>query len=437
MPRPARIQLLTCLIVSFLIVGSTSIGHSQSFTVIHDFTGGPDGGVPLTGLTMDRAGNLYGTTATGGSNQDCCGIIFKLVRRGSGWILTPIYTFQGGTDGVGPCSPIAIGPNGTLYGTTAEGGQGTCHVGGCGSSRSDGCGTVFNLQPAAHASGNALAAWNETVLYRFSGGSDGSYPQGEIGFDSAGNLYGTAASGGTQGGSCSTLGCGTVYQLARSGPGWAFNLVHSFSPTNDGIAPQGGVVVDSTGSIYGTTIFGFNAQRIDCGTVFQVSPSGSGWQSNILYWFGQHQGDGCEPIAGLIPDASGNLYGATLWVYEGGPVGSGEVFKLASTGSGWQYSELFAFHDDGFGGPAAPLMMDAAGNLYGTTGGQGDHHRGSVFKLTPSGGVWIYTSLHQFTGGDDGGNPASSLVQDAAGNLYGTASQGGMHGKGVVFEITP
>ena len=234
MAHPARFQFVFCLVISALTISSISMSYAQSFTVIHNFTGGPDGGTPLAGLTIDRAGNLYGTTVYGGNNQDhCfgigCGTVFKLARRGSGWVLTPIYTFQGGSDGVEPCSPITIGPNGTLYGTTAEGGQGTCQVGGCGGNRFAGCGTVFNLTPATHASGNALGAWNETVLYRFSGGSDGAYPQGQISFDSGGNLYGTAVSGGTLGGTCGTLGCGTVYQLmgrAQVGHSMWFTAFH-------------------------------------------------------------------------------------------------------------------------------------------------------------------------------------------------------------------
>jgi uncharacterized repeat protein (TIGR03803 family) len=441
--RIARGSLPTLALICVLIAPVRPM-HAQTFTVIHNFTGGLDGGVPQTGLTIDSAGNLYGTTVGGGNIQSdsCfsvgCGVVFKLAHHSSGWLLTPIYTFQGNPDGAAPCSRITIASNGTLYGTTNEGGGTQCSQGGSCLANLHGCGTIFNLAPPSHSSGGALAPWTETVLYRFTGGSDGSYPAGDLAFDSAGNLNGAATSGGTFGGECGTqLGCGTVYQLAQSGTGWVLNVLHSFSALNDGLGPQGGVTLDSAGSVYGTTKFDSNIQGPSCGTVFQLTPSGSGWESTILHWFGRTQGDGCFPIAGLIVDSAGNLYGGTPWVYQGQPAGSGEVYKFASTHNGWDYSVIFDFFDDGHGGLGANLMMDSAGNLYGTTGTQGAYGYGSVFKLTPRGGVWAYTSLHDFTGGVDGGTPRSSLVQDSAGNLYGTAATGGTRNKGVVFEITP
>ncbi|HUK73987.1 MAG TPA: choice-of-anchor tandem repeat GloVer-containing protein [Candidatus Bathyarchaeia archaeon] len=422
----------------------TPAAQAQAFSVIHNFTNGPDGGAPYTGLTIDRAGNLYGTTASGGGGgcQNGCGIVFKLAQRGSGWVLTPLYKFQG-EDGARPCSRITIGSDGTLYGTTSEGGGTQCPAGaGCYPNGNGGCGTVFNLAPPAHASGSILGNWNETVLYRFTGESDGAYPQGDIAFDADGNLDGVTTEGGNFGQDCGTQlgdGCGTVYQLTRSGSGWTENVVHSFQPMNDGAGPVGGVVLDAAGSIYATTAgSSFGDSGISCGgAAIQFTQSGGSWQSNFLHLFGQ-QLDGCEPRGGMIFDPSGNLYGATPWVEEGGPVGSGEVYELSdSPSNGWQYSILFEFPDDGYGGPFSTLIRDSAGNLYGTTYGYGLHRYGEVFKLVPNGASWTYVDLHDFSGGADGGYPYGSLVQDSAGNIYGTAVMGGAYNRGVIFEITP
>ena len=430
---------LTCAVMS-----AVPALRAQTFSVIHNFTNVADGGAPMTGMTIDRAGNLYGTTTRGGNAgggcQDGCGVVFKLAHRGSGWILTPLYTFLGNHDGATPCSRLTFGSDGTLYGTTSEGGGTQCQRGeGC-SPNVGGCGTVFNLQPSAHATGNALGTWNETVLYRFSGSSDGAAPQGDLAFDANGNLDGVTATGGTLGGLCGTQfgdGCGTVYQLSRSGSGWAENVLYSFQPSNDGADPRGGVTLDAAGSIYGTTVNSTLPLTPDCGTVFQLTQSGGSWQSTILHQFGVQAFDGCQPFGGLIFDSSGNLYGATTRIYEGGIVGSGEVYGLSySAGNGWQCSLLFEFPDDGYGGPESTLIMDSAGNLYGTTAGYGLHRYGEAFELIPNGGSWSYVDLHDFTGGDDGGYPYGSLVQDAEGNIYGTAQAGGTYGHGVVFEIT-
>ena len=419
---------------------------AQTFSVIHNFTNGPDGGAPYSGLTIDRAGNLYGATATGGAGgcQYGCGIVFKLAQRGSGWILTPLYGFQGGDDGARSCSRVTIGPDGTLYGTTSGGGGTQCPSGaGCYPNGNAGCGTVFHLTPPAHASGSVLGTWDETVLYRFTGESDGAHPQGDLAFDANGNLDGVTIYGGTFGGLCGTrlgAGCGTVYQLTPSGSGWTESVLHSFQPANDGAAPTGGVILDAAGSIYLTTSsddFGGSGSRCQ-GTIIQLTQSGGNWQSNILHLFGVQQFDGCEPMGGLTFDAAGNLYGATPWVNEGGPVGSGEVYELSdSPSNGWQYSILYEFPDDGYAGPISTLLVDAAGNLYGTTGSFGLHRYGEVFELVPNGSGWTYLDLHDFTGGDDGGYPYGSLVQDASGNIYGTAYTGGTYNHGVLFEITP
>jgi len=359
---------------------------------------------------MDRLGNLYGTTSAGGSGY---GTVFELKRSGSGWTLTTIYTFTGGSDGADPLARVVIGPDGALYGTTFGGG------GGCGN---NGCGTVFRL-----GCNTAICYWKETVLHRFTGGIDGAQPLGDLVFDRAGNIYGTTKTGGLTN-QCSGLGCGTVFQLSHSNAIWTLNGLHQFGGGSDGTYPNGGVLFDASGNLYGTTLAGGSDSF---GTVFQLTPSGSGWTENILYNF-QNQLDGDGPDAGLVLDGAGNLYGTTNM---GGTGHGGTVFELTPSNGNWTFAVLCDLA--GTQGSMSNLYLDAAGNVYGTTVQDGAYLLGSGFKLTPSQGSWTYTSLHDFTGGDDGELPASSLVFDSSGNIYGTASYGGANGYGVVLEITP
>jgi uncharacterized repeat protein (TIGR03803 family) len=376
---------------------------AQTLTVLHDFTRGKDGASPEAGLSIDGAGNLYGTANSGGSAG--FGTVFELAHKGRGFGFKVLHTFTGGsvgsTDGGGPAARVVFGPNGTLYGSTTFGGN------------SNG-GVVYNLGPAARLR-------TETILYSFTGGSDGDRPSGDLIFDQAGNIYGTTSFGG------STFN-GTTFELTPSGSGFTEDVLYSFTGGNDGADPVAGVISDAAGNLYGTAgaggAFGF-------GTVFELTGSGSSRTEQTLYSF-QDASDGGIPNGGLIFDTSGNLYGTTS---SGGAGGGGTVFKLTPSAGSFTFTLLFSF--TGSGGPAASLTMDAAGNIYGTTTNDGAFGQGSVFKLTPSAGGFTFTSLHDFTGGVDGGRPFSNVVFDAAGNLYGTTSQGGANSAGVVFEITP
>jgi uncharacterized repeat protein (TIGR03803 family) len=193
------------------------------------------------------------------------------------------------------------------------------------------------------------------------------------------------------------------------------------------------VIFDQAGNLYGTANRG---GTYGWGTVFQLVPSGSGWVENTLYDFTGQGSDGCNPGGGLIFDQSGNLYGATPWC---GAYGYGMVFELSPNGNGgWTETVLYSWPTaNTYGGPQASLTMDSVGNLYGTTTGDGTYDAGNVFKLTPYMKTWIYTDLHDFTGGSNGGNPISNVVFDAQGNLFGTATSGGANGHGVVWKITP
>ena len=413
--RPAIAGRAIAIVFALAAIVAPS-AQAQAFTLLHTFAG-PDGSEPAAGLAMDRAGRLYGTTVYGGSSPGL-GTVFQLSRKGSGWVLNRIYNFNGNStnDGGRPFAGLTIGPDGSFYGTTYEGG------GGC-SLTNRGCGTVYNLKPPASACKSALCPWAETVIYRFVGGSDGAQPgYGNLVFDQAGNIYGTTSSGGVSG--------GTVFELTPSNGGWTESVLHSFTGGSDGAIPWGGLVLDKAGNLYGTTYKGGGGcSNGGCGTVFELTPSGSGWTEKVLYSF-QGGSDGGFPYAGLVFDQSGNLYGATL--YDGSGQG-GTVFELTPSNGGWTFNLLYSLSS--FQGPYNSLVFDAVGNLYGTAAQ--DDGAGLVFELTPGSGGWTYTTLHNFTDGYDGGLPLGSPLVDASGNVYGTALNGGTDSVGTVWEATP
>jgi uncharacterized repeat protein (TIGR03803 family) len=411
-------------VVFALTVVVTQAAQAQTFSVIHDFTYA-QGGNSYGRLIMDRAGNLYGTASGDGSLG--YGMVFKMAHARSGWVLAPLYSFQGGGDGAYPVGSLTFGPDGSLYGTTSQGGGSYC-------SGYHGCGTVFKLSPPPTACKTALCPWVETVLYSFTGGSDGSFPTGAVIFDPSGNIYGTAYYGGQSRQGCDEGRCGVVFKLTPSGSGWTETAIHSFSGAPDGANPSRELIFDGADNLYGTTYYGgYDAGLCPsgCGTVFQLTPSGAGWTENILYNF-TGQNDGADPFCGLIFDRSGNLYGSTLFSQNFNDAGA--VFALTPSNGTWTFTLL---HTLDTLGPQDTLAMDAAGNLYGAATGRREYTPGLVFKLTASNGAWIYNTLHNFTFGSDGGNPFGSVVLDAAGDLYGTTWNGGAYGQGVVWEITP
>ena len=401
---------LAIAIVFALAAVLTRSAQAQTFTVIHNFTGGGDGAHPYSTPTLDPAGNLYGTTTWGGPGNCSppyeCGTVFKLSRRNSSWVLQTLYTFDPNTgmDGYAPLGQLARDPSGILYGTTESGGP-------------KGDGTAFQLRPGATRPVAAAAPWTETRIHDFTY-SDGEQPNGDLLLDSVGNLYGTTAFGGSN-------GLGTVFKLTPSAGSWNLTVLHSFTNGYDGGVPQAGVALDAAGNVYGTALDGGTHGE---GVVFQVTPDGS---ESVLYSFTGGD-DGSLPYAGVIFDQSGNLYGATAF---GGSGGSGVVFELSPGDNGWTYTEIYPLPGGGWG-PYERLVMDASGNLYGTMDKGSSTGYGMAFKLTPSNGSWNYTPLHVFTGGGDGAYP-SGLVLASNGNLYGVASYGGTSNYGVVFEITP
>jgi len=310
---------------------------------------------------------------------------------------------------------VIIGANGTLYGTTFAGGN---------ANGLDGAGVVFNLRPPAHTTERAFSPWKETVLHTFAGGGDGANPDGDLLFDHAGNIYGTA--------SCFSGTCrGTVYELTPTGSGWTESILYAFLGGNDGYYPAGGVAFDNAGTLYGVTNSGGMGFL---GTVFSLTPSDDGWSETVLHNF-QSQNGGAFPSAGLIFDLSGNLYGTTA----SGPQGGGTVFEMSRSLGAWSFGQLYSFYCSGSNceGPEASLFLDSAGDLLGTTFEGGAYKRGNVFRLTPQGAGWTYRSLHDFTGGSDGAYPTSRVLEDADGNLFGVAGNGGTYNDGVIWEITP
>ena len=420
----------TTLARYFILLGAIA-ANAQTFTVLHQFTGGADGSNSYSSLAMDRSGNLYGVAPFGGS-RNCetqngigCGTVFKLLHHGSGWVFYTLYQFTAGSGGSIPVGTPYIASDGTIYGTTDGGGNLNCR-----DSFGDGCGTVFHLRPQPNICASLFCPWIKTLLYTFTGGSDGSDPYTGVLLDGAGDVFGTTYAGGS-------AQLGVAYELSPSGSGWSESTIHTFTGDNDGANPSSTPILDSSGNLYGTTAFGGGCGGMGCGTIFQLLPSGSGWVENILYNFA---GSFEVPIGGLIFDAQANLYGTASV--------PNSVFELSPSNGGWSATLLYSDESLSLQSFRSSLARDAAGNLYGTSelGGQSQCNFGNgcgfVYKLTPSSGGWTFTQLYAFTGGSDGAYPVGGVVLDSNGNIYGTTYSGGTHncgsqGCGVVWEISP
>jgi uncharacterized repeat protein (TIGR03803 family) len=367
--------------------------QAQTLTVLYSFTGGADGYWPYAALIRDVAGNLYGTTFWGGAFD--VGTVFKVDSTGEETVL---HSFTGGADGENPYAGLTGDAAGNLYGTTiGGGGNQPCNY-------YYGCGTVFELD----------ATGKETVLHSFTDSPDGANPFAGLIRDAAGNLYGTTAGGGAFG------FYGTVFKLTTG----KYEVLYSFTGGADGAGPAGGLIRDAAGNLYGTSGAGGASNQ---GTVFELDVTG---KETVLYKFGHGNRDGAGPVGGLVSDATGNLYGATVL---GGTSGIGTVFKVDSRGKGTVLHSFTGQPDGAF--PRAGLVRDAKGNLYGTTSSGGAFDAGTLFKVALN-TTGKYEVLHSFTGAD-GANPYAALIRDAAGNLYGTTFGGGAFGLGTVFKLTP
>jgi uncharacterized repeat protein (TIGR03803 family) len=399
------------------------VADAQTESVIHSFGSGSnkDGVNPSGGLVSDSTGALYGLTAGGGAHNP--GAIYRLSPTAGGtWKQNIIYSFTDGADGGVPYGSLLLGTEGrTLYGTASRGGALY--------------GVVFEL---THPTGSG-GAWTETVLYTFTGGNDGQTPMSGVISNGRGTLYGTTSGG-------KYLG-GVVFRLSPPKPGgsWTESTLYSFTGKLDGSAPSG-LVIDSTGALYGTTPTGGQNGH---GAVFKVSPpSGGGpWTETVLYSF-TGGSDGGYPAASLIFDGSGALYGTTMQggtglCYTGDILTyCGTVFKLTppgTQGGDWQESVLYSFLGGTDGElPQSNLVFDNSGALYGTAEG-GAYGNGTVFMLTPpanQGDAWTEQILHSFGAPGDGDLPEGGVLE-VGGSFYGATWGGGSKGIGTIFEVTP
>ena len=410
-----RVQLAGIMaVVAVSILARTTPAEAQQEIVLHSFDPkiDPKGAWgPTSGLVRESSGNLYGTTEFGGP-YNChffggCGTVYEAVPQEDGiWGEKVLHSFGSGTDGFIPNGPPLLDAAGNLYGTTQLGGV-ECA-----------CGTVFELVPQANGK------WTEKIIYNSDENS--ASPGRGLVFDSEGNLYGTVVNSGGQ---------VVLFELSpQAGGAWTYQALYTFSYTE---APNGFMIFDSTGNLYGETSLGGTNGT---GGVYELSPqTGGGWIFQVLYSFGPqvYGGDGDDPTGSLVIDGRGNLYGTT---YQGGPLNYGIVFELSpNSGGQWTEKILHGFKGMDGEGPEAGLAIDASNNLYGTTVLGGIYDWGTAFELTPTtDGEWNFTVLHNF--GDsrqDAEEPWAALILDPAGNVYGTTYLGGAAGRGTVFEITP
>ena len=417
--------------------------HAQTQTVLHNFVGGLTDGENPSGLVIDGSGNLYGTTPSGGTYGG--GIAFELHRATDGtWKEKVLHNFGSGTDGLEPVATLLLDAKGNLYGTTLEGGGGSCAVSSSGPVV--GCGIVFELIHSADGS------WPEKILHAFTGGTDGIWPRSNVIFDAVGNLYGTASLGGSHA-NCSLyaggslVGCGTVFELVHGKNGtWTGKILHNFGSGFDGTYPYGGMVFDNAGNLYGTASYG-GAQGCggalhtpSCGLVFELVPqTATGWKEKVLPNLGY------TLLSGPTIDSSGNLY---ISANSGGSCGvdyafyCGMVFEVLpnQSQSGWSAQEIL---NSGHDSSPSPVLVDETGNVYGTvqrtSGGLGFKEPDMVYQLiSAANNEWTNITLYQFpNNGNKGALPSGTLARDAVGKLYGTTFVGGTADKGVVYQVVP
>jgi uncharacterized repeat protein (TIGR03803 family) len=380
--------------------------------VLWSFGGSGDGRAPTGNLIVDASGNFYGATLLGGAHDR--GTVFELSPNGNGgWTETVLYSFgsQNG-DGTQPSSGLVMDSKGNLYGTTEFDGATQA-------------GTVFELSPASGG------GWTETVIYTFGppGKGDGYYPASDLALDAQGNLYGTTFSGGT-------VGEGTLYQLSPSSSGWTETVLHSFpSSQQDGFNPRTGVLL---GKVQ-THLYGSTSSGVEDGTVYRLWFINGNWVEKTIHDFDFSNNGGSQTGGDLVMDHRLNIYGASN---NAGANGTGTVWQMVYHPLKVRsFRLLYSFGADGSGDgthPQSGVIVGSNGTVYGTTGFGGIHDGGIVFALTKSqNNQWRETILYSFTGGGDGSAPVGQLIQDKQGNLYGVGLEGGTHGGGVVFEVTP
>jgi hypothetical protein len=450
-PRNIFWSILALATAIFLLALSAS---AQTEKILHIFSGRADGSYPNSGVIFDSSGNLYGATEEGGDPDSClgsgCGVVYKLSPTHNGpWHPAELFLFKDTATGASPLGNLAFDASGNLFGAVyAGGGAYACYQGNV-----DGCGMIVKLSPGT-------GQWKESVVRDFTPVVGGWIPNGGLVADASGNLYGTTQDGGSLNNDCDYEGCGVAFELLpTSSGGWRESLLHTFTEGIDGGFPDGPLVIDAAGNLYGTASSGGAGSACyseGCGVAFELSRTAGGfWKETLLHTF-TGGADGSFPFGGLAFDSAGNLYGTT---FRGGnlsgcdSLGCGVVFELSTiSGGGWKETVLYSFTGGSDGAqPDGGLVLDSAGNIYGATPTGGDlscpfssKGCGVIFKLSPtSNGTWDETVLHTFEDGSDGADPNSPLTLDATGNLFGTTRAGGSpacdfgYGCGMVFEIIP
>jgi len=394
---PASVAKAAFATLAILAI-SSSTAWAGKYKIIHNFTGGADGAVPGYTLASDGKGNFIGTANQGGANGE--GTVFRLEQKNTKWHVRTLYDF---TDSDGqPGWGVALHKGGIYT------------IGSYASVQGGPCGSALQLNKA---SGAADAPERSEVLMRTYLKSEEGCPTGNLVFDHAGNAYGVTQNGGAN-------GWGSIVELSPTGSGWKETILYSFRGQDDGGAPYSEMVMDAKGNLYGTA----SACASGCfGTVFELSPSQTGWTYSVLHTF-LGGNDGGQPVAALTFDPEGNLFGATASF---GAKGGGTVFELSPANG--TFDVLYSL--TGSDGPVAALALDTVGSIYGTNFMDGAYGYGSVFRLSRTAHGWHYKDLHDFTGGSDGGYPGGGVVLDASGNLYGTAVLGGANGLGVLYRI--
>jgi uncharacterized repeat protein (TIGR03803 family) len=396
-------NLVPLFIIALSLVTATATTTDVIFSFAED-----NGEYADTDLETDSAGNIYGSTVLGGDHGS--GTVFQLSSTGTGWEQTVLYSFTGGADGGEPYKGVTIDRHGNLYGTAVTGGSGGCE---------GGCGVVYKLT-------QSNGTWNQTVIYAFNGGDDGSGPGARVTVDRSGNVYGMTPTGGI-------YGAGTIYKLQPNAGSYTFQVIHTFTGGNDGASGSAGRMLLDHGRLYGAVTAG---GMFGSGVVFELTPTTVGeWDFRTLYSF-HGQPDGSFPYGALLRASSGKIYGTT---YYGGRNGLGAVYELSPRSVGeWNERIIYSFQTGSDGNsPISNLVSDAAGNFYGTTS-EGGLGSGTIFKLAPAGGGrWTESVVHSFAGPPDGGFSYNGMVVDPFGNFYGATVHGGTDDDGSVYQFTP
>jgi hypothetical protein len=458
MTRQSRLLIFCALILALATTAAAQLKEQ----LLYSFQGYPDGAIPVGSIVFDKQGNLYGATLSGGL-RSCsgpgggCGTVYELsppAKKGDPWTETQVHLFQGRAlgDGSDPAGGLIMDAAGNLYGTTEYDGSGNCILlGGV-----VGCGTVYELSPPVQPGG----AWTEIVLYNFQGGNDGYIPTGDLVFDKVGNLYGVTLFGGGRGTNCGDSlypNCGTVFELSppqTNGGAWTEKVLYSFaglqpqSIAGDGGEPNGGLVFDDAGNIYGTTSYGgINLSNCvgGCGATFELIPpkqKDGVWTEKVLYRFQGIPNDGARPNGDLIL-SNGSLYGTTLG---GGNAEVGIFYSLERNGGrDWVKTTLYTFlGDPSPNNPESGLTTTKDGDVLGTANSGGANFAGAIFRLMPPkvGGKWGLVDLYDFDRPPAAAGPIGRLVSGGGDNFYGITEVGGTGqacnaGCGTVYEVSP